>query len=240
MAAGSSPLNRVSLMPDCQWIAWRDHLPKGDPTLLVQGDCSFPQPGFSVELRRPLPPSPSAQPPVVRGPSVVERGAGPPAFQVDPGPSRFYAIEVTTNSSLFAPGVNLAQLPADQFYASWQSGGLLPPGQFTLPPTVWARLQGADFLFYRIATSSSPTSWVNPMRSLGQDGSDPFLSIVDSAAGLDAPSLMVLACLITPPAGSPAPQVTVVHCAYKEVTTGPYTTTTILPQGVSVAIEDVF
>lgn len=38
---------------ECQnWIAWYDRMPRSESVLHVQGECSFPSPGYAVELRR--------------------------------------------------------------------------------------------------------------------------------------------------------------------------------------------
>lgn len=228
-------------MPDfANWVAWIDHLPRSQPTLHVQGDGSFPQPGFTVELRQPLAPAATMPAPVVRGPALAVRGGAPPSFDADPGPGRFFALEVTTDPALFAKGSNPSAWPPDKTYASWKDGNLLPKGQVTLPQADWQELQAADCLFYRIVTSGASDAWTGVVRSAGPDGKDPFLVAVDSSDGLNAPDVLLLACLIAPPAGSPPPNPTVVHATYSQTPPPNVKTVTIVSPRMSLEIDNVF
>jgi len=114
-----------------------------------------------------------------------------------------------------------------------------PAGEIELPQAAWTALRSADCLFYRAVTSTSRDAWANVTRSAGVKGATQFLSIVDSAAGLDAPEMMVLACFVFPPPDDPQPSANVVGAAYSETTSEPYTKVTVLPQRITLDIDEV-
>jgi subtilisin family serine protease len=103
--------------------------------------------------------------PSIVGPQQLSRSAGPPTFQVDPGPNQYYAVEVATEAELLDSVNHTVDRTANTFYASWQDSGFFSAASYTLPSAVWARLRGASQLYYRLCTTASSTGWVNTAAS---------------------------------------------------------------------------
>jgi len=189
-----------------------------------------------VELRRPGSPIPQ-----VRGPALASRGGNPPAFDVAIDPTRFYALEVTTDLALFARP-DTAEWTEDRTYATWTDGPLLSSPRVVLPATAWTRMKGADCLFYRIRTSARKDAWVDADCSppLSKTRSSPFIAIVDSLDELTAPDHLVLSRLVFPPEAGSGTSPAVVRVSYSEPGTEPLQRVTIVPDGLTLDIEEVF
>jgi hypothetical protein len=228
-------------LSDCQnWIAWIDHRPRPTPVVRVQGDCVLPA-GSTVLLRRPLS-SDAAPTPSIQGPLFVTRGGPPPAFNVNAGPGRFYSLEVSADPALFRGRNASTRFPPSVFYDTWQDGTLLSGDQASLPGNVWASLQAADFLFYRIVTSSRQDVWENPASSDAgaAPGQGPMLAIVDSDDGLDDPGRLILVRIVSLPPGGEVGDAAFQRAAYAEATKIAYRSATVLPDGVTVDVDDVY
>ena len=209
--------------------------------LRIKGECTFPK-AVGVTLRRP-----GSRIPQVRGPAIVERSGNPPGFDVAIDPARFYALEVCTDPSLFQQRDTAGWTP-DQTYATWADGPLLTAAHVALPADAWNRLKHADCLFYRLRTSSKPNGWadveVSPTTS--DPSVYPLAAIVDSLQGLTDPDCRVVFRVVLP--ASPAPVTpatavtlaTVAAVAYSEPVVEPLRHVTILPDGVTLDIDDVF
>jgi hypothetical protein len=122
--------------------------------------------------------------PSVRGPESIVRSQEAPAFEVDPGPNTYYVFEITSRPDLFA-NVRDAERTGENFYATWKDPdqpSRLQGSTYNLPENAWEQLKGADRLYYRIGSTSSPAGgWDNYMVSTGdQEGeSAPSLRVVD-------------------------------------------------------------
>ncbi len=218
------------------WTAWRDHQPRPGPVVRVQAECTFPTPGFTVELRRPG--SRVAQ---VRGPAIVSRAGPPPAFQVAAAPGRFFALEVTTDITFFEQ-TNPAGWTPDRTHATWQDGPLLAGSSVALPLEAWNRLKNADCLFYRIRTSSRQDGWsdVECTPPPSEARSSPVVAVVAALTGLTDPDRLVLFRLAFPPSGGSVGDSTTVRATYVERTDEAFSRVTILPDRTTVEFEDVF
>ena len=106
------------------------------------------------------------QVPSIDGPSTINNTSTPPRFMVNPGPNRYYAVEVTTNPYYFIYNQYGTQRNDDNFYASWKvtpfPSSASYPASFDLPQSAWDRFRGtASRLYYRLWATDSPNSWVN-------------------------------------------------------------------------------
>jgi hypothetical protein len=107
--------------------------------------------------------------PTIVGPSSIPVGATSVRFQVNPGPGRYYAVEVATRPELLNLD-NQGQRSTANFYGSWSSTpfprAASYPSSYDLPAAVWQRLrQSGSALFYRIWATDSATAWVHPETS---------------------------------------------------------------------------
>ncbi|MDB5931706.1 MAG: peptidase caspase catalytic subunit p20 [Polaromonas sp.] len=140
------------------WVSYRATIPDASAAsapsmeLVAQG-----QPGTSEGSTMPA----------ITAPTAFPANGLAPRFQVNPGPGRYFAVEVSTNSWYFTDQYS-GQRTDDNFYASWkvtpfQSSALYPAG-FELPAAAWARLRDNATngrLYYRMWWTESPTQWVN-------------------------------------------------------------------------------
>lgn len=134
-------------------------------------------------------PEPGAPPiPTITGPANWPPSSTPPGFSVDPGPGRFFAIEVTTDPAWFADGADLTSAAPEQAYASWSEFALFPgPADYGLPQAAWERLgsSGATLLYYRAWASDSASDWVRA--TVSTDGDGPGMIDI-TGDGRDAPT----------------------------------------------------
>lgn len=224
-------------MPDCQkWAAWKDHHPRPGPVVRVEADCRFGMKGFSVELKRP-----GSQVTAVRGPAVWPRGSGAPTFTVKTVASQFYALEVTRDLALFAETGTL-NWTTEKAYATWQHSALIAANTVSLPADAWNRLKTADCLFYRIRTSAAPNRWTNVkcVPPPSEVRTSPLMAIVDAIGDLEKPNHLALYRLIVPPTGVPVPGEDTVRVTYSERSVPTLQKVTILPDGPTLDLDDVF
>jgi hypothetical protein len=129
--------------------------------------------------------------PRITGPPAVPRPGQGPAFEVDPSPNGFYAVEVANSPALLASANRPDGGTADGFHASWLDDRLLPAGTYVLPAVAWMRLREARRLYYRAWTSSSPTEWVDAAATIGDDELDraPFVAILPTVFKPDEESV---------------------------------------------------
>ncbi|MCI0591575.1 MAG: caspase family protein [Gammaproteobacteria bacterium] len=111
---------------------------------------------------------PSGVSPSIVAPGTVPSGGSPPRFQANPGPNRYYAVEVATNPWYFNNSQYGNLRNDDNFYASWKVlpflSSALYPSSFDLPADTWNRLRAnATYgrLFYRMWWTDAPDRWVN-------------------------------------------------------------------------------
>lgn len=104
--------------------------------------------------------------PAITAPTAFPANGAAPRFQVNPGPGRYYAVEVSTNSWYFTDQYS-AQRNDNNFYGSWKvtpfQSSALYPAAYTLPAEVWSRLRDNATngrLYYRMWWTESPTQWV--------------------------------------------------------------------------------
>jgi hypothetical protein len=103
--------------------------------------------------------------------SSVPNSSTPPRFLVNPGPGKYYAVEVATRPELFNLAANGSQRTADNFFGSWVTKPFPTSGSYPvaydIPSTAWERLrQNATQLYYRAWATDSPTGWVNQVASV--------------------------------------------------------------------------
>jgi hypothetical protein len=168
-------------------------------------DAFLAQRPFSIATASSSTAAAAIPPATIAGPANAARGESAPTFSVNPGASRFYAVEVATRCDLFNSAVNGAQRTADNFYGSWTTMPLLSapgyPAEYTLPDDVWARLsQSAPRLYYRLWASDAASSWTRYTTSTA-DGD-----------AVRAPSLEILAAVLdggtaTPDTGTGVPSI---------------------------------
>jgi metacaspase-1 len=108
----------------------------------------------------------AGSPSIVPSATSVPNGATPPRFIVDPGPGRYYAVEITTRANLFNNAVNGSQRTDDNFFMTWRVKPYLSapayPATFDLPVAAWDRLRrNSTQLYYRLWATDSPDQWVN-------------------------------------------------------------------------------
>jgi len=117
--------------------------------------------------------------------SVPRTGTGP-RFQLDPGPSRYAAVEVARERALLAPESRPGGGPAPGFHGSWEGGRLTADQEYRLPAAAWADLRTGEQLYYRCVTSAAPDAWVDVIASTPDDhlGVAPAIRIVE--VGVDA------------------------------------------------------
>jgi hypothetical protein len=98
--------------------------------------------------------------PWITGPERYDRGANAPEFAVMLGDNRFYAVEVTTDAKLFLASQFSAERTADNFFSSLQEGAIEANREtvYTLSADIWHTMRSAPRLFYRVLTSSVPST----------------------------------------------------------------------------------
>jgi hypothetical protein len=221
------------------WKAWVNRRSRARPVLFVEGRCHLPSAGFTVELRRYRGGRPGTGPAIV-GPPVLAPSAAPPVFLINPGPGRFYAVEVTTRPELFDRARQGAQRNADNFYGSWGDLALRRDPEYSLPEGAWRRLVAGpdvDRLCYRIWTSTSADDWRDPVASTpnAEYRRAPCIFVVEDAAA----SATVLERTVHPPL---VPQANVpvdsVARYSEEVDAGPRWVV-VLPDGVLLPVDVV-
>jgi metacaspase-1 len=115
----------------------------------------------------------------IEGPDRLARTAAAPAFTVNPGTGRFYAVEVASSPVLFDNGHD-GERAVDNFYGSWTETALMRGSFYPLPAPVWNQLRRANQLYYRIVSSSSAGSWTDYQVSNEPADSDmPAIRITD-------------------------------------------------------------
>ncbi len=138
-------------------------------------------------------PSPGA--PSVVGPNAWSPTAGPPSFQVNAGPGRYYIFEITSRPELLDITLHGNERTDFNFYGSWSDSPHFSSPQYQLPQAVWDRLKSSPELSYRIGTTTSASGYDDYQVSTGDsDGSQaPRIQVAVSgdAAGLPpaAPAL---------------------------------------------------
>jgi hypothetical protein len=204
--------------------------------LRVEANCRFTTKGFSVELKRP-----GSQVPAVRGPAIWLRASGAPTFNVKIPAGQFYALEVTEDLALFAESGTQNWMP-EKVYATWQHRNLIATATVTLPADAWNRLKNVDCLFYRIRTSSAPDRWANVkcIPPPTEARTSPLIAIVDALGDLEKSDHLALYRLIFPPAGVPVPGDHMIHVTYSERSVPTLQKVTILPDGPTLDLDDVF
>jgi hypothetical protein len=221
------------------WKAWVNRRSRARPVLFVEGQCHLPSSGFAVELRRYRGGRPSSSPAIV-GPPVLASSGAPPDFLVNPGPGRFYAVEVTTRPELFDRTTQGSQRNAGNFYGSWQEFGLRRDPEYGLPESVWRRLvavPGVERLCYRIWTSTSADDWRDPVASTpnAEYRRAPCIFVIED----DATSAAVLERMVHPPL-VPQANVPVESIArYREEVDAEPRWVIVLPDGVLLPVEVV-
>ena len=109
----------------------------------------------------------SGTPAADTGPSIQAQESVPyasaPAFTVNAGAGRYYAVEVTTNPYYFMTSTYGAQRSDDNFFASWKTppfAGGNYPATYTMPQAAWERLRSqGSRLYYRLWTTAAPNAW---------------------------------------------------------------------------------
>jgi subtilisin family serine protease len=129
--------------------------------------------------------------PTVAGPARLARTEDL-VLRIRAGAGGYYAVEVATDWRLFLPD-NRDQRRPENFFASWQDPALglrqlSPSGTDVLvvPPKPWALLRTVPVLYYRVLTTSAPSSdWPDLLESVTAEQADeaPRVYLVDESAG---------------------------------------------------------
>jgi subtilisin family serine protease len=159
--------------------------------------------------RRGAGPSKEQPAPIVTGPESWSRDAGPPTLNIDPGPGRYYAIELAADPSLLNAALRGADPNPNRFWASWVESplSLSPtyPVEWVVPSQVWERLNVHARIYYRIWASDAGSSWTNALASTADEayGSAPSLELVDGAVERDDPRPKISSPSMTSRDGAP-------------------------------------
>jgi subtilisin family serine protease/uncharacterized protein YcbK (DUF882 family) len=115
--------------------------------------------------------------PSISGPSQLSKDAVAPAFNINKGGRRFFAVEVATRSNLFDLNNHQNDRNQNNFYGSW-SVRLETGDSYTLPTEVWNRLKNGDKLFYRLHVADN-NQWDNHGVTVADSkaAEAPFISI---------------------------------------------------------------
>ena len=126
--------------------------------------------------------------PTITAPGQVANSATPVRFSVNPGAGRYYAVEVTTDPTLFNFAQNGSRRDADNFFGSWATppfgSAASYPADYAMPSDAWERLRRAGAtLYYRVWATDSPNSWANAISSTpdSQAASAPSFSLTGGA-----------------------------------------------------------
>jgi hypothetical protein len=212
------------------------------PVVHVKAECSVEADGHTTYLRRIGSPTRETAPPIAWGPDILARGAASPRFEIDPGDNPFFAVELTTDVSLFAPAQS-ALRTADNFYATWQDRSLLSGSVFQADDGRWENLSArANALFYRIITSARRDTWTESQASspAGDMDRTPFVAFADGRIPPPDPLRLMLSrvCrrLDMSIPGAPA----MVEVRFREQTSVPFRELIVLPEVQVLAIDEVF
>lgn len=122
----------------------------------------------------------------IEAPSVHRNRYESPVFTIKSDSDCYFAVEVTIDPKLFDQKSNGHLRNADNFFASWESEMRFCSNigtTYTLPDYVWETFKTAQFIYYRILTTSSPEpedGWVDFRTSLGdaQAESAPWIELL--------------------------------------------------------------
>jgi hypothetical protein len=149
-------------------------------TTLSRGSQDVP-----LVIRNLLNGVPSGGRPSMVGPQLADRAGGAPVFALEPGggASMYWHVEVASEVQLLDGGDHAGD---DRFYASWVSEPFGVTRSWTMPDAVWARMRGAEAIYYRAFFSSSSTEWVDIVATVANDNwaLAPFVQL--SGSGVDA------------------------------------------------------
>ncbi len=209
----------------------------------MTGECEFGAVGYTVELRRYEAQGQSGSGPSIIGPPATSPFGDPPTFRVHPEPNKFYAVEVARQPQLFDFANHEQDRTSSNFYASWADEGLRQTPTYTLPKPVWDRLRDTTLLYYRAVTSAQQDAWENVICTTpdADYASAHFIFVSEEMPpGLDDAKNLVLVRVVTEPQGATERVLTVVPVHYRETTGVNYETVTILPDGITIPVQEVF
>lgn len=129
----------------------------------------------------------AADAPTIAGPEAWTRTDPPPRFHINPGPQRYYVVEVAADPRLFDATGHLGARTSGNFYGSWSDQPFQVDPTYQLPAAVWAQLRNAPRLWYRVGASARPDDYV-----------DYTVSTTDDMAAM-APSIEIRAGIGAPP-----------------------------------------
>jgi hypothetical protein len=89
--------------------------------------------------------------PSIRGATTIRADGGPPAFEVEPSPFRYYAVEIASDPAFFVGGGG--ERAPSKSYGSWSDvhrGERGTEPRFTMPAAAWERMRVNKTLYYRI------------------------------------------------------------------------------------------
>jgi hypothetical protein len=106
--------------------------------------------------------------PFIQSAPIARRSGAPPTFITFSGAQAGYAVEVATQAALLSDALH-SERRRENFFATWQIGGLLTAPAYTLPDDVWSVLSTARRLYYRLLTSARSNAWVEPQATTRDD-----------------------------------------------------------------------
>ena len=227
------------------WMAWQDRMPGHTPVLHVMANCTVVGSGLGVELRPLAQPERRAGRPWIAGPLWLSRQAGPPHFQIDPEPNRFYAVEIATAPQLLDSVGHGTERSLTNFYASWndpQATFRLSAPSYTLPASAWAVLRQAERLYYRVGSTSNPPGWDNYITSTADDEATSAPCTVITASDLVIPlpdATQRLLQIVTNSGESGNSGSVQMQLHYKEQTEDQIERVIILPDCITIEVERV-
>jgi hypothetical protein len=159
------------------------------PTTQVPNLIRFGGDGAAFEAQRPFQVQtavsgvtpPSVGVPAIDAKACAARMGRGPVWSVNARPRRFFAVEVATQSDLFAFTTGGNRRNDSNFFGSW-SNTPFPEArdaavEYRLPDHVWNRLRTAPRLYYRLWATDSSIDWVNALTTTPDEQADTARSI---------------------------------------------------------------
>lgn len=137
------------------WVYEGAELDEGEFDQWVRETCEELRRSRLARNSRLLDKEPLPAPPTITGPDTHSAKAEPPVFAIEPGPGRYFGVEVATNCELFDPA-NSGDRGSGNFFASYEGADLLPSpggnrtGTWQLPVDAWRQLTSGLRLYYRV------------------------------------------------------------------------------------------
>lgn len=159
---------------------------EGQRPFSINGASSGNGTGGTVSDGGTLPGGTTSGAPSVSGPASWSRSESPPTFQVDTGSNQYYVFEIASDPTLFDAANFGEQRNSNNFYATWDDTSAearMTSSEYQLSPDAWSALSLAEWLYYRVGTTSSESAdeWADYAVSTddGDGSAAPSIEITD-------------------------------------------------------------